>query len=168
MVKLMNLNFKTAIEFTLPWEVGKDRNGNLREDGGYTNDPDDPGGETKWGIAKKYHPDVDIANLTLPDAMAIYQKEYWDIYTKQNPALNLDTSLRDMACVVFDAGVNLGVARSHYWYIQSLKEKDPVLAHLGLRKQFYLDKHNAKYEHGWIARVNDLTKLVEIIRTEST
>ena len=36
----------------------------LEHEGGYVNDPDDPGGETKFGIAKKFNPDVDIKNLT--------------------------------------------------------------------------------------------------------
>ena len=41
------------------------------------NDPDDPGGLTKWGISKRAHPDEDIANLTLDDAIRIYQDKYW-------------------------------------------------------------------------------------------
>ena len=32
----------------------------IEHEGGYVNDPDDPGGETKYGIAKKSNPDVDI------------------------------------------------------------------------------------------------------------
>ena len=36
----------------------------LEHEGGYVNDPDDPGGETNFGVAKRSHPDVDIANLT--------------------------------------------------------------------------------------------------------
>ena len=36
----------------------------LHHEGGYVNDPDDPGGETNFGIAKRSHPDVDIKNLT--------------------------------------------------------------------------------------------------------
>jgi hypothetical protein len=36
----------------------------LEHEGGYVNDPKDPGGETNYGIAKRSHPDVDIKNLT--------------------------------------------------------------------------------------------------------
>lgn len=50
----------------------------LNEEGGYVNDPDDPGGETKYGISKRYHPDVDIANLTIDKAKEIYRDEYWN------------------------------------------------------------------------------------------
>ena len=34
----------------------------LHHEGGYVNDPKDPGGETNFGIAKRSHPDVDIKN----------------------------------------------------------------------------------------------------------
>jgi lysozyme family protein len=37
----------------------------------------DPGGETKFGISKRAHPDVDIAALTQDQAIAIYRREYW-------------------------------------------------------------------------------------------
>ena len=36
----------------------------LEHEGGYVNDPKDPGGETNFGVAKRSHPDVDIKNLT--------------------------------------------------------------------------------------------------------
>ena len=35
----------------------------LEHEGGYVNDPDDAGGETKYGIAKRWYPDVDIKIL---------------------------------------------------------------------------------------------------------
>ena len=35
----------------------------LHHEGGYVNDPDDLGGETNFGIAKRFYPDVDIKNL---------------------------------------------------------------------------------------------------------
>ena len=37
----------------------------LEHEGGYVNDPDDAGGETKYGIAKRWYPSVDIKNLFL-------------------------------------------------------------------------------------------------------
>ncbi len=46
-------------------------------EGGYSNDPRDPGGETNYGIAKRYHPREDIKNMTLARAKEIYLKEYW-------------------------------------------------------------------------------------------
>lgn len=49
----------------------------LTHEGGYANNPKDPGGETKFGISKKQYPNADIKNLTRDDAKAIYYKDYW-------------------------------------------------------------------------------------------
>jgi lysozyme family protein len=58
--------FERALAFTLRWE------------GGLSQDPDDPGGTTKYGISARAHPEVDVRNLTLEDAKEIYRKEYWE------------------------------------------------------------------------------------------
>lgn len=65
-------NFEDAIMYALHDEVGGDM-----MNGGYTNDPADPGGETKWGISKRVYPNVDIKNLTLDGAKAIYLRDFW-------------------------------------------------------------------------------------------
>ena len=44
----------------------------ITNEGGYVNDPDDPGGETKYGISKRSYPALDIKNLTVEQATAIY------------------------------------------------------------------------------------------------
>jgi len=49
----------------------------LKHEGGYVNDPADPGGETKYGISKRSYPHLDIANLTREDAIAIYYRDWW-------------------------------------------------------------------------------------------
>ena len=49
----------------------------LESEGGYVNDPDDPGGETKYGISKRSHSEVDIKNLTVDGATDIYRRLYW-------------------------------------------------------------------------------------------
>lgn len=49
----------------------------LQDEGGYVNDPHDPGGETKYGISKRQFPDLDIANLTPEQAAVIYYDKYW-------------------------------------------------------------------------------------------
>jgi len=46
-------------------------------EGGYVNDPADPGGETKYGISKQAFPDVDVANLTEAGARDLYFSYYW-------------------------------------------------------------------------------------------
>ena len=50
----------------------------LREEGGYVNNPADPGGETNFGISKRYHPTIDIRALTADQAGLIYKTGYWD------------------------------------------------------------------------------------------
>ncbi len=50
------------------------------DEGGYDNDPDDPGGETKYGIDKRTYPNVDIRALTKDGAKAIYFADWWTPY----------------------------------------------------------------------------------------
>ena len=55
-------------------------------EGGYSNDPGDPGGPTKYGITiidvRKYlNPHAtaaDVRALSLDDAKTIYRKHYWE------------------------------------------------------------------------------------------
>ena len=47
----------------------------LEHEGGYVHDPSDLGGETNFGIAKRFYPDVDIKNLTKEGAKEIYKKD---------------------------------------------------------------------------------------------
>ena len=77
----------------------------LEHEGGYVNDPDDPGGETNFGIAKKSHPDVDIANLTKEGAKEIYKEVYWD----KNKVEKVPEQLRH---IYFDMCVNMGRGRA--------------------------------------------------------
>jgi lysozyme family protein len=37
----------------------------------------DAGGCTRWGIAARYNPGIDVAELTLDGAKAVYQKKYY-------------------------------------------------------------------------------------------
>ena len=47
-------------------------------EGGYVCDPDDTGGETKYGISKASYPQEDICSMTLDRAKEIYKRDYWD------------------------------------------------------------------------------------------
>mgnify|MGYP001598745968 CR=1 FL=1 len=49
----------------------------LREEGGYVNDPRDPGGETNFGISRRSYPDLDLRALTEQEAVAIYRRDFW-------------------------------------------------------------------------------------------
>ena len=77
----------------------------LHHEGGYVNDPKDPGGETNFGIAKRSHPDVDIKNLTEEGAKEIYKEHYWD----RNKVEDLPENLRH---IYFDMCVNQGRSRA--------------------------------------------------------
>lgn len=74
----------------------------------YENDPSDRGGETKFGIDKRSHPDVDIKKLTEAEAKRIYWDEYW----KPMAAELLPWRL---AWVMADIAVNNGRTRSVRW-----------------------------------------------------
>ena len=73
----------------------------LEHEGGYVNDPKDLGGETKYGITKRFYPDVDIKNLTVEQAKEIYKKDYWD----RNRVESLPQNLWH---IYFDMCVNMG------------------------------------------------------------
>jgi len=79
----------------------------LKHEGGYVNDPRDPGGETKWGISRRSYPNLDVANLTREDAIAIY---YRDFYSKYGYGRLNDEAV---ATKVFDMAVNMGPATAH-------------------------------------------------------
>lgn len=74
----------------------------LAHEGEYSNNPNDAGGETKYGISKRSYPTVDIKNLTLDEAKAIYKRDFWDNQRY--------SSIEDipLASKVFDLGVNMG------------------------------------------------------------
>lgn len=50
----------------------------LKSEGDYVNDPDDRGGETKFGISKRSYPNENIKALTRERAEAIYKRDFWD------------------------------------------------------------------------------------------
>lgn len=68
---LYSPSFIKASDFTIRMETAG------RTDGWYTNDPNDPGGETKWGICARYNPGIDIKRLTRDGALEIFHDNYW-------------------------------------------------------------------------------------------
>jgi len=72
----------------------------IDSEGGYTNNPADPGGETKFGLSKRSYPDVDIANLTLDGAKVIYMRDFWNTLGDAHPAIKFQC---------FDFAVNSGI-----------------------------------------------------------
>lgn len=71
-------------------------------EGGYVNNPADPGGETNWGISKKAFPNVDIKNLSRNAAKDLYKAHYWD------PIASYHLQGK-FATIAFSCAVNQGV-----------------------------------------------------------
>ncbi len=120
----------------------------LAREGGYVNDLADPGGETKYGISKRAHPDLDIKNLTVQQAADVYQRDYW------TPA-GCDQLDQPAALAVFDTAVNVGVQRARAMW--GMVNGD-VNAFLWGRLQYYddltiLKPQMQKFLPGWLKRV---------------
>lgn len=77
----------------------------IQHEGGYVNDPRDPGGETRWGISKRSYPHLDITNLTLAQAAEIYRRDYW------GPA-GCEAVPAQIRFDLFDMAVNSGVRQA--------------------------------------------------------
>lgn len=77
----------------------------LAREGGLVNDPNDPGGLTKFGISQRQYPTLDIASLTREDAVAIYFRDYWQPSRAASLPPPLDLYL-------FDGAVNQGIGPS--------------------------------------------------------
>lgn len=80
----------------------------LSHEGGYVNDPNDPGGETKWGISKRSYPHLNIKDLTRQDAIAIYQSDFWQ--RVQGDKLPVPFVFQAL-----DAAVNHGIGNAVRW-----------------------------------------------------
>jgi lysozyme family protein len=74
----------------------------LGHEGGYVNDPRDPGGETNWGISKRSYPHVDIKALSKDGAKEIYRRDFWD-------PIDGDALHDGVAFQLFDFAVNSGI-----------------------------------------------------------
>lgn len=73
----------------------------LEHEGGWVNDPADPGGETRYGLSRRSYPDMDFASLTPKAAAEIYRRDYWD-------PLRCGDMPPAVALMVFDCAVNQG------------------------------------------------------------
>jgi lysozyme family protein len=82
-------------------------------EGGYTDNPIDPGGSTNWGCTKAVWEQYvghkvtkdDIKNLTKEDVKPLYKKRYWD-------AIHGDALPSGLDYCIFDCAINSGVNRA--------------------------------------------------------
>ncbi len=161
----MNEYFEKAFSFT------------LKSEGAYTNDPKDPGGETKFGISKKSYPGEDIKNLTIERAKEIYYKDFW-ILSNCDKLVSLGYPLTAIA--LFDGSVNCGISTSKKFIQRFLKVTDDgilgpnTLGKLSIysdsqvvegilieRKKYYdliiiKNPNLEKFRNGWNNRIKEL------------
>ena len=121
----------------------------FKSEGGYINDVNDPGGETNFGISKRYHPNEDIANLTKERAKEIYINEYiLPIYDSiKNYLLNYQYQ-------VIDTAINCGLSRAKQFNKTALGDIEIIKE---LRTAFYKKiavNGKEKFLKGWLNRVN--------------
>src|SRR3990167_8090752 len=89
----------------------------LGHEAGYSNDPNDPGGETKYGISKRSYPNLIIKDLTEENAKDIYLHNFW------NP-INADKLPSSIAFQVFDFAVNSGIETAIRYLQKSINVAD--------------------------------------------
>ena len=67
----------------------------------FTNDPDDLGGPTKFGISTLAYPDIDIEHLTWLGAKGLYYRDYWQ------PARCAEIKNPDIRFQLFESAVHM-------------------------------------------------------------
>ena len=135
----------------------------LGNEGGYSNDPNDPGGETNWGISKRSYPNVDIKNLTQAGAKEIYLRDFWNPLGDAHPAVKFQS---------FDFAVNsgiqtairklqaaIGVADDGHWgplsaaKLASMDLNDVLMRFIAQRLRFWASLSKwPTYGKGWAIR----------------
>lgn len=138
----------------------------IGHEGGYVNDPNDPGGETKWGISKRSYPHLVIVNLTREQAREIYKRDFWH-------RIEGDRLHDGVAFQMFDLAVNsgietavrllqraLGVAEDGHWgpasqaAADAMSESDQILRLNAERLDFMTRLKNWPHHgKGWARRI---------------
>lgn len=184
------MSFDTAFEQAMKFEVGPHFDAtdpetiaglcstpSQKRKTGYVNDPQDSGGETKFGIAKNSHPNLNIRGLGLAGAKVIYSTKYWgSIKGNELPD--------KLGICVFDAAVNHGTKRAIVFLqralglvedgilgpqtlakAKSIDEKVIIAKYLSVRQKFYNDivasnSSQSKFLKGWSTRVLELERYI--------
>lgn len=106
----------------------------LTHEGGYSNDPNDPGGETIYGLARKKNPDwegwtlvdnfkrdkLNFPKNALADSAIMslvklfYKKRYWDVNRLD------EINLQEICNEMFDTAINLGQGKAASFLLLSV------------------------------------------------
>lgn len=123
--------FQTLIEFIIQ-----------QNEKGYVNNPKDPGGETKFGISKRWHTNVNITALTIEEAKSIYFLEYW-LNIHHVPDISLQYQILDMA-------INAGVSTANLM----LCENYDTISYQLARVRYYMGLKNWNvFKASWLHRI---------------
>ncbi|WP_176085864.1 glycoside hydrolase family 108 protein [Martelella sp. HB161492] len=96
----------------------------LQEEGGYSNDPQDPGGATMHGVTQQTYdrfrhdqnlPVQAVKDISDDEVSAIYHQYYW-------VPIGGDQLPKGVDLAVFDAAVNSGPNRAMSWLQQALNQ----------------------------------------------
>jgi len=118
----------------------------FRWEGGYENDPHDPGGETNFGIDARSHPGIDIRRLTKDAAEHIYWNEWG--------ASRAEALKYPLGEVHFNAYENVGKGAAAMLLRRS--HEDPR-SYINAQEAYYRKiPNNQRYLRGWINRSEDL------------
>lgn len=138
----------------------------IGNEGGYVNDPNDPGGETNWGLSKRSYPHLDIKALTRDEAKIIYRVDFWE-------RIHADNMYSSVAFQAFDFAVNsgietaarklqlaVGVADDGHWgpvtqaAIANMSETSIIMRFAAERIDFYRKLTTwPSFGRGWAGRV---------------
>jgi lysozyme family protein len=171
----MPITLDEALKFTLKWE------------GGYTNDPLDPGGPTNFGIIQRRYDEYrNDQNLSKQSVKFITKKEVNDIYEDYYwKPIRAQWVSSPLGLTLFDTAVNLGVGGATARLQASLKvpitskwtqdisnkihQSDQVevalnICKLRIAKRYERIRQRAdqkRFLKGWLNRDNDLIKEVK-------
>lgn len=105
----------------------------LKSEGGFVNNPRDPGGATKYGITQRVYDawrrrgmlrTMPVATIAMAEVRAIYKAQYWD-------ACRCDELPAGIDYATFDAAVNSGTVTSVMWLQRALPAA-PVDGQIGV------------------------------------
>lgn len=134
----------------------------LKDEGGFTNDPRDPGGATNFGITlKDYQLYINkngtassVRDMTVDQAKTIYKSKYWD-------ALDCDNLPSGVDYTCFDYGVNSGLGRPRKDLVKfkGLTGAALINAINDERMSFLRSLRTfSTFGNGWTRRVNGVRK----------
>ena len=89
----------------------------MDHEGGYVNNPKDPGQETKYGISKRSYPNENIKALTLERAKEIYRKDFW-------VRIKADSLHDGVAYQLLDFAINSGLETAVRYFQRALGVAD--------------------------------------------